>query len=237
MKRLFLFTVLATALTLGVGAEEQTQQKLGEETEETETAVNELSLSGARGYAGRKVALPISLTNTQEIVGFQLNLHLPDGVSVAEDEEGEPLVTFSERTTDEQHFVATYKLASGAIRVVCSSDQNKVFAGNEGVVFSLMLNTDADMAVDDYEVSVSDIVLSDKRSKTYEPNDVTTTLTITVLGDVNGDKSVNVGDIMAIINYMAGMRDSFTAEVADVNGDGKVNVGDIMAVINIMASK
>ena len=54
-------------------------------------------------------------------------------------------------------------------------------------------------------------------------------------GDANGDDKVNVGDIMAVINYMAGQTEGIDKKVADVNGDGKVNVGDIMAIINIMA--
>ena len=58
-----------------------------------------------------------------------------------------------------------------------------------------------------------------------------------VNGDVNGDGAVNVGDIMAVINYMAGQATGIDKSVADVNGDGNVNVGDIMAVINIMAGK
>jgi hypothetical protein len=55
-----------------------------------------------------------------------------------------------------------------------------------------------------------------------------------VVGDINGDGSVNVGDIMAVINVMA---DGSNNPAADVNDDGKVNVGDIMAIINIMAEK
>ena len=56
-----------------------------------------------------------------------------------------------------------------------------------------------------------------------------------IQGDVNGDGSVNVGDIMAVINVMAGQGGDMTLEQADVNGDGSVNVGDIMAIINLMA--
>ncbi len=51
-------------------------------------------------------------------------------------------------------------------------------------------------------------------------------------GDVNGDGSVDVADISAIISQMAG-----TAQYddADVNGDGSVDVADISSVITIMA--
>lgn len=54
-------------------------------------------------------------------------------------------------------------------------------------------------------------------------------------GDANGDGHVDVGDVMAIINYMAEQPNGVTLERADVNGDGSVDVGDVMAVINIMA--
>ena len=56
-------------------------------------------------------------------------------------------------------------------------------------------------------------------------------------GDVNGDNKIDVGDIMAVINYMAGQTAGITLKTADVNGDSKVDVGDIMAIINIMANQ
>ena len=57
-----------------------------------------------------------------------------------------------------------------------------------------------------------------------------------IIGDVNGDGAVNVGDIMAVINVMAGQGQDIDKKLADVNNDGAVNVGDIMAIINIMAT-
>ena len=50
-------------------------------------------------------------------------------------------------------------------------------------------------------------------------------------GDLNGDESVDVGDIMAIINLIV---DGSYSATADLNSDGSVDVGDIMAVINII---
>lgn len=51
-------------------------------------------------------------------------------------------------------------------------------------------------------------------------------------GDVNGDGTVDVADISAIITVMAGTANYV---YADVNGDGIVDVADISAVISIMA--
>ena len=53
------------------------------------------------------------------------------------------------------------------------------------------------------------------------------------LGDVNGDATVDVADIAAIISVMAG--DNNYGNAADVNADGTVDVADISTVISIMA--
>ena len=56
-------------------------------------------------------------------------------------------------------------------------------------------------------------------------------------GDVNGDGVVDVADIGAIIDVMAGSASGSLADKADVNGDDSVDVADIGAVIDIMAGK
>ena len=55
-----------------------------------------------------------------------------------------------------------------------------------------------------------------------------------VTGDVNGDGTIDVADISAIISVMAG---TATYADADVNKDGTVDVADISNVISIMAGK
>ena len=63
-----------------------------------------------------------------------------------------------------------------------------------------------------------------------------------LLGDVNGDGTVDVADIAAIIDVMAGVSFNPNANPeadnnhkADVNGDVSVDVADIAMVIDIMA--
>ena len=53
-------------------------------------------------------------------------------------------------------------------------------------------------------------------------------------GDVNSDGKVDISDIVAIINHIAGTA-SFS--LADVNADNKVDISDIVAVINIIAAQ
>ena len=51
--------------------------------------------------------------------------------------------------------------------------------------------------------------------------------------DVNRDREVNISDIVAVINTMAG--DNTFKDTADVNGDTAIDISDIVAIINYMA--
>ena len=61
-------------------------------------------------------------------------------------------------------------------------------------------------------------------------------LNVNLPGDVNEDGVVNINDVVAIINVMAGTADWANA---NVNGDpdGAVDINDVVAVINIMAAQ
>ena len=59
-------------------------------------------------------------------------------------------------------------------------------------------------------------------------------LTVATPGDVNEDGKVDISDIVAIINQIAG---TATYANADVNTDNKVDISDIVAVINIIAAQ
>jgi len=56
------------------------------------------------------------------------------------------------------------------------------------------------------------------------------------LGDVDGDGSINVADIVALISYILGNIQPTEAQLlaADINEDGIVNVADLTAIINII---
>ena len=50
--------------------------------------------------------------------------------------------------------------------------------------------------------------------------------------DVNSDNTIDISDIVAVINVIAG---TDTNSKADVNADGKTDISDIVAVINSIA--
>ena len=59
-----------------------------------------------------------------------------------------------------------------------------------------------------------------------------------VLGDVNGDGTVDVSDVMALANYVLAKNvEGFNVAVADVNEDGDIDVSDVMKLANIILNK
>ena len=62
-----------------------------------------------------------------------------------------------------------------------------------------------------------------------------TIVKVIVKGDANGDGTVDVEDVVAIVNKILGSpAANFNETAADVNGDGKIDVDDVVAVVNII---
>ena len=60
-------------------------------------------------------------------------------------------------------------------------------------------------------------------------------MTASTRGDVNGDGSVNIIDVTALINYLlGGSASDINMTAADCNQDGKVAIDDVTALINYL---
>ena len=56
-----------------------------------------------------------------------------------------------------------------------------------------------------------------------------------IIGDVNGDGEVSIGDVSALIDLLLdGGADSATVKRGDVNQDGELSIGDVSALIDIL---
>ena len=109
-----------------------------------------------------------------------------------------------------------------------------VLGENESVLTAEPVTTcDAD---ENSPTGVYDITLSGGKADNYDFNYFNGILTINekphLKGDVNEDGYVNINDVVAIINHIAG---TTYWRYADVNEDTNVNINDVVAVINIMA--
>ena len=56
-------------------------------------------------------------------------------------------------------------------------------------------------------------------------------------GDVNGDGSVTIADVTALVNIILGKSAAPESGVADVNADGSITIADVTALVNIILGK
>ncbi len=176
--------------------------------------------------------IPVSMNNTGNIVGFQCDIYLPDGMTIQDGYTTSPIL-LSERAVT--HVVASNKLTNGAIRVLVYSLNNDAFVGSEGVLFNLPVTVASGEGT--YTVDIKNIHATGIEAVDFKLADISASVTMIkqVLGDVDGDGLVSIGDVSTMINYILGKLDGdFASDVADVNGDGEVNIADVVALVNII---
>ena len=144
----------------------------------TEESANILSIQDLSIEQGTtEAALPISLTNEGSITGFQCDLYLPSGVSVATDEYGDYVIALA-RTTAKRHTISTSLQADGALRILCTSMTNATFSGNSGTVLNVTLTVSENMAAGKHNMSLKNIVLSDTDANRHTSSDISSSLVV-----------------------------------------------------------
>jgi len=59
-----------------------------------------------------------------------------------------------------------------------------------------------------------------------------------ILGDVNGNGGVDIGDAVSIVNYLVGKESTnFVEKAADTNKNGQVDIGDAVTIVNYLVGK
>lgn len=131
--------------------------------------------------AGTQVQMSFKMKNSAAIRGFQFDLYLPDGVTVAKSAKGKILASLTEaRLPDEdEHTLTLSEQLDGSIRFLCGSMADETFTGTDGEIATLTINIDGGMANGDYSVSLKEMKLTETDiSKYYETALIETTLTI-----------------------------------------------------------
>ena len=133
------------------------------------------------GYSGSTVTVSVEMNNVVNATGFQFDIFLPEGITIAT-EDGFYLIELSEvRTTSKKtdYFSSSFNEEAGAPRVLCNSTQSYTFDGNSGEVCTIKLNIGEDVADGDYPIIFKNIVISDVNSVAYYVDDpVEATLTV-----------------------------------------------------------
>ena len=92
-------------------------------------AVNEIHMGNILGYCDSIVTLPISMNNMEAIMGFQIDMNLPDALEYVD-------FILSDRKADH---VSMGVFNEGQLRLMAYSGSGSVFSGDDGLIGTLRL--------------------------------------------------------------------------------------------------
>lgn len=204
------------------------------------TADYSIYANAVTARSGEQMTLSIMMNNVNPITGWQADLKLPEGFSIAKDDADDDLVTVAtDRTTEEAHSIITNELPDGRIRIMENSATNATFEGTSGKVATIVLNVDENVKPGDYYLEFFNVKLAEANAYATKHEAGTAVSTFRVLdymdGDVNNDKNVDIADLVQIVNYIMERPtvDCIDA-AADVNKDGDINGIDYIGEINLI---
>ncbi|MCX6309712.1 MAG: dockerin type I domain-containing protein [Bacteroidia bacterium] len=180
---------------------------------------------------GETVELDICLTNQVPAIAFELDVAFPSGFvldtvqsCLAAARKGNHLLSIARTATDQYKFLV-YSMTTG----------DKLL-NSSGVVLQLFGKAPDTAKV--CVVQLKQAVLVDTTTSMCTVTVTNGSLTVmpaSVNGDVNGDKVVNVTDIVNLVAYINGRNPSgFNVTAADLDNNGFLNVADITRMVVII---
>lgn len=177
---------------------------------------------------GETVELDVCLTNPVNAIAFELDVVFPAGFELdtvrsclAAARKGNHLLSIA-RTAASQYKFMAYSMTA-----------REPFKGNSGVVLQLFGKAPDTVRV--HAVLLKQAVLVDTTTNMCAvtvTNGSLTTVPASVNGDVNGDKLVDVTDIVNLVAYINGrIPAGFNALAADLDNNGSLNVADITRMV------
>ncbi len=234
-----------TQLNDAIAQFESQQVTAGEDTDYSQID-NTLYIERVEASAGGQVQLSVRMKNTEDIAGYEFNLQLPEGITVATNQYGLPMAELSTERTNStltSSFGAEFQ-DDGTLTVLCGTmkknpQTGKLFAisGNDGEVAIITINVASDMEEGEYPIIMKNVKLCDVDNIKYSIGNLKSTLAVSsyILGDVNADRSVDVADFIGVANYILGHApEGFVYKAADVIADNSIDVADFIGVANII---
>ena len=153
--------------------------------------------------------------------------------------EGDMVIVFLLETKDEDGKITDGKTEEAAKKLIVPTTENikyidqsvaKATASNGSVTFDIYPQNHTNAVVR---------IISANKDGTLTDVNVAAVKLIYTLGNVNGDKTINALDSLAILKYLSD-KSSFPLKVpaaADANGDGTINAMDSLAILKYLVDK
>ena len=183
--------------------------------------------------AGGTVTIPVAMVNQNSFNRLQADITLPEGFELLDVEKSSRV--------DENNAYFGYSNSDMTddngrryrrVAIVTWSSTEPGVTGNEGDLFYIKLKAPSN-ATGDYVLSLDNIIYYADANTTEDVAGVQSIITVSgsSLGDINGDGSIDVDDLTALITIVLNGT-PISLDVADINGDGSVDVVDVTALIS-----
>ena len=113
---------------------------------------------------GQQQTINLQLTNTGHYTAFQCDIVLPEGLTIAENEQQVPMISISSANAQD-HIVQANYVGSGALRLLVMSMNNTAFATNANDVVTLTFEANAE-TLGQKVINIENVRLVDVESRT-----------------------------------------------------------------------
>ena len=128
--------------------------------------------------AGETKSVSVDLTSETKFVAFQFDITLPEGLSVATNQQGRLDAKLNYDMADD-HTLTTGKVpgTDNTYRFLCISMTNSEFYETSGTILSLSFQADANLPLGELICHITNVVFTERSEKQHDFDDVTFTIT------------------------------------------------------------
>jgi hypothetical protein len=206
-------------------------------------SADELVISDFSISPGETKTISIALDNpTNDYIAFEFWMRLPDGVRIVYDDDDFLMATLNSSRADRHELEVKEPDNDGVYHFLCYSNRNNTFREKSGEIISLTVKCAEDAVDGSYEASLYNLIFSDPNKVQVDLPDVSFDITIVGVspGDANGDGSISIADVAAVVNYIVTNGNptvNFVQSAADVDGVEGITIADALAIVNIVLGK
>lgn len=202
------------------------------------TLANAIYIKPMTTCKGSKTVTTICLKNAQAATAYVFDLVLPEGITVATNDKGKYLDELSSRHDDHTRTI-NYK-GNNTYSLSALSGNSQELTGNDGAIRIVTLQVDDDMTENVYAVEIKNASYSKSDGSLVSLPDTRSSISVVnyLIGDVNGNGNVDIGDAVSIVNFLVGKESStFVENAADTNNNGQIDIGDAVTIVNYLVGK
>ena len=135
-------------------------------------------INGITFQKGEQKDISIGLQNIErEYTAFQMDLKIPEGITVARNVDGEPEIHLNANRAQD-HTFSVVEVEPGTFRLLAYSMANKPFKGNTGELVTVLVEPSLQASMGDYTISLLNQRFTDKAGTKYIFADVLATVTV-----------------------------------------------------------